>query len=524
MKKNKMTHKQKLQRIWNDPKLFIENFIQIVDKKGDVVPFKLNIMQDDFLKQMENEKYTILLKSRQVGGSVLCMAYAIWIAITKPNSTCLLMSFSKDSAAGIFAKLKQMYFSIPDVLRPKLTNNSKEELRLANGSRIVTATCGTKDVARGLTLRYAHLSEVGLMNENVERQLVAIEQALAPNAKIVLESTAQGYNHFSNIWNKAKNGENMYNPYFANWIDNKVMFQDDYDLAVDMWKARNNGNVLTVAELDVEELDLYNNLGATIEQLMWRRLIIANKGGGEKGLGYFHQEFPSTDTEAFISTGNSVFDSKKIEERLRYLPKHLNRNELKDLNEILKQYLNQSLFLWEKPKPDMKYYLGVDSAEGVGSDFSVIEIFSEEGIQVAEFRNNKIAPHIFAQVVFELGMYYNYGQLIVEKASAGHTVVSKLRHDYRYRNMYMHKEYDQRGRAKKKVGYVTNSKTKPLMINKFRELFEENQIVINSKTLLEEMKVFKIEGDKMGAISGMHDDCVMAASMCLMGFDGVWYV
>ena len=218
------------------------------------------------------------------------------------------------------------------------------------------------------------------------------------------------------------------------------------------------------------------------------------------------------------------FDSKKIEERLRYLPKHLNRNELKDLNEVLKQYLNKSLFLWEKPKPDMKYYLGCDSAEGVGSDFSVVEVFSEEGVQVAEFRNNKIAPHLFSEVVYQLGMYYNYGQLIVEKASAGHTVVSKLRHDYRYRNMYMHKEYDARGRAKKKVGYVTNSKTKPLMINKFREMFEENQIVINSKTLLEEMKVFKIEGDKMGAISGMHDDCVMATAMALMGFGGVWYV
>lgn len=521
MAKLTMTHEEKIKIIWNDPRLFIENFIQIVDKRGKIVPFRLNELQDDFLSQME--KYNIILKSRQLGFSVFALAYSLYISITRANSTCLLMSYSIDSATGIFEKLKQMYFTIPDVIKPSLINNNKKELKFENGSRIIVATCGNKDVARGLTISFAHLSEVAFMKDTISKQLLAIEQALTPSAKIILESTANGYNYFSEIWNKAKSSENMYKPYFANWYENKSMFKDDYINAVEIWKARNNGELLTLAELDAEELDLHK-LGATIEQLMWRRLKIANNGGGDKGLQNFYQEFPSTDTQAFISTGNSVFDSKKIDERLRYLPRHLNRNQLKGLKDILQNYLNNSLFIWEKPKLDMKYYLGVDSAEGVGQDYSVIQVFSEEGVQVAEFRNNKIAPHVFAQVVLELGKYYNRGQLIVEKASAGHTVVSKLRHDYRYRNMYMHKEYDARGRAKKKVGYVTNSKTKPLMVNKFREMFEENQIVINSKTLLEEMKVFKIEGDKMGAISGMHDDCVMSTAMAIMGFDGVWYV
>jgi hypothetical protein len=434
------------------------------------------------------------------------------------------MSYSIDSATGIFEKLKQMYYTIPDVLRPELINNNKKELKFKNGSRIIVATCGNKDVARGLTLKFAHLSEIAFMKETLPKQLLAIEQALVPGGKIVLESTANSFNYFSELWQKAKDGENMYKPYFANWYDNKTMFADDYVNAVEIWKARNNGNVLTVAELDAEELDLYSK-DATIEQLMWRRLKIANAGGGDKGLQNFYQEFPSTDIQAFISSGSSVFDSKMIEERLRYLHKHLNRNELKDLDEVLKQYLNKSLFIWEKPKVDMKYYIGVDGAEGVGQDYSVLEVFSEDGIQVAEFRNNKLAPHLFSEIVYLLGVYYNYGFLVIEKASAGHTIVSKLRFDYRYRNMYMHKEYDARGNARKKVGYVTNSKTKPMMINGFREKFEENQIVINSKILLEEMKVFKIEGDKMGAIKGRHDDCVMATSMALVGLDkGIWYI
>jgi hypothetical protein len=517
-----MNNNVKLKKILSNPKVFIENFLHIVDKRGNLVPFKLNEMQDDFHRNMS--KYNIILKSRQLGFSVYCTAYALWIATTQPNSTCLLMSYSIDSATGIFEKLKQMYYTIPDVIRPELINNNKKELKFKNGSRIIVSTCGNKDVARGLTLKFCHLSEVAFMKDTLPKQLLAIEQALVPDGKIVLESTANGFNYFSELWQKAKNGENMYKPYFANWYDNKTMFADDYTNAVEIWKARNNGKVLTVGELDSEELDLHSK-GATIEQLMWRRLKIANAGGGDKGLQNFYQEYPSTDIQAFITTGNSVFDSKKIDERERYLPKHLNRNDLKELNNVLKQYINSSLFIWEKVKPDTKYFLGVDSAEGVGQDASVLEVFSEEGIQVAEFRNNKIAPHLFAEVVYYLGLYYNYGYLVIEKASAGHTVVSKLRFDYKYRNMHMHKEYDARGRAKKKVGYVTNSTTKPMMINGFREKFEEGQIVINSKTLLEEMKVFKIDGDKMGAIKGFHDDCVMSACMSLVGLDrGIWYI
>jgi len=125
--KMKMNNNVKLKKILSNPKVFIENFLHIVDKRGNLVPFKLNEMQDDFHRNMS--KYNIILKSRQLGFSVYCTAYALWIATTQPNSTCLLMSYSIDSATGIFEKLKQMYYTIPDVLRPELINNNKKELK-----------------------------------------------------------------------------------------------------------------------------------------------------------------------------------------------------------------------------------------------------------------------------------------------------------------------------------------------------------------------------------------------------------
>ena len=89
-------------------------------------------------------------------------------------------------------------------MRVELIANNKKELKFVNGSRIICATCGSKDVARGLTIRFAHLSEIGFMKDTIDRQLLAIEQALTPNGKIILESTANGLNYFSELWNKAE--------------------------------------------------------------------------------------------------------------------------------------------------------------------------------------------------------------------------------------------------------------------------------------------------------------------------------
>ena len=97
--------------------------------------------------------------------------------------------------------------------------------------------------------------------------------------------------------------------------------------------------------------------------------------------------------------------------------------------------------------------------------------------------------------------------------------------EYKYSNMYKYKDYDARGIPMKKVGFVTNPKTKPLMINDFVELFETNQIVINSKDLLSEMKMFQFKDGKMEATIGFHDDLVMSFAMAIVGLkSGVNYI
>lgn len=504
-----MTNEEKLKLILNDPLLFIQTFIKIVDKRGKLVSFIPNPQQKYLLNEMD--KFNVVLKSRQLGISVLSCAYSIWLAIRYPNTSCLLMAHSLDGADGIFTKLKQLYGSIPASIRPKLINNNRKELRLDNGSRITVISCGTKESVRGSTLRFVHVSEAAFCNENIDKQILAIEQCLTPDGRIIVESTANGFNFFSDMYSKAAQGESLYKPFFFGWVDDRLMFADEYAQFAKRYIDL-HGQLPSIEELDSSELSLYHR-GATIEQIVWRRLKISNSSESQ-----FAQEFPSTPSEAFVSTGDNVFDNQKVHERLenvrsKSIPMPHN------LPDILKPWYNRGFSLWETPESGIRYFIGVDSAEGLGgsSDYSVAEIIDREGFQVAEFRSNKIKPYEFVEIIECLGRWFNTAYLVVEKASAGQTVCDRLYNDVQYPLMYKYKSWDARGSCKRKPGFETTKQSKQRIIDDFVELHSKDLLCINSDVLLQEMKMFIYKDGSTKASIGYHDDTVMAMAMALFG-------
>lgn len=504
-----MTDEEKLKIIISDPIMWMETFVSVPNKKGEVVTFKLTPQQKYLMKR--KEKYNIVLKSRQLGISTVAMAYSLYLTLTRANTTCLMMSFSMKSVSEIFSKLRAIYDYLPDFVKLKETANNRTELSFVNNSKIIVATCGSKDNARGSTLAFCHLSEVGLMNENLESQLVAIEQALAPGGCMILESTAKGLNKFHDLFQGAVSDENNYYPFFFPWYQDRNMFADEYKEFSEIWKAR-NGKYLTEDELDGAEQWLYEK-GTTLEMLMWRRVKIKNSG-----LDNFKQEFPSTYIEAFLnSDGANIFDVKCIHERLINIDKYSPLLKIpRDIPDIIKQN-KQYLKIWKYPVVGAKYYFGVDSAEGLGGthDYSVIEVLDKEGVQCAEFRTNKIKPYAFAEILYQLAVYYNKALLCIERASAGMTIIEKMKDTYRYYNMMKFKTFDAKGKRTSKWGWETTQVSKPKMINDFVEIFETGQMCVNSKELLNEMKFFQSVDGKMYGISG-HDDTVMAMALAIV--------
>ncbi|MHC1746941.1 MAG: hypothetical protein AB9856_00955 [Cellulosilyticaceae bacterium] len=503
-----MTKEEKFLKVWNDPFLFAKNFITIVDKNGHKVPFEFNPVQKDFASSLN--KYNVVLKSRQMGLSVCTCAIAIHKAITESYSTCLMLSHSEESCRAIFDKLKQMYSTIPSELKPKLLLNNRSELALANGSKISCTTMGKRDKGRGSTLALCHVSEFAFVNsETATKQLLGLEQAIQANGVLIVESTANGNNHYQDLYFKSKNNENAYKGYFYNYVDGACMFQDEYK-EYSMIFRNINGHEFEEDDLTEEERQLFQD-GVPINIICWRRLKIQNSS-----LDQFNQEYPYTDIDAFVTSGSSVFDKKIITN---------NRNRIKqskvkvidkpiDLNQKLADHYKKSLYCYEKPQINHKYIIGADISQGIGKDyhaFIVVDLNTKQ--EVAIFRNNKIRPDECADLLNVLGKYYNKALICVEKASGGIATIQRLYYELHYYNMVRYRSFDDYGKQIIQIGFSTDAKSKGLVINNLREKFEKGIIQINSDIILEEMSYYQCNNGKFGAISGRHDDTIMALAL-----------
>ena len=514
---------KKLEYLWRDENKieWIQTFIKIADKQGNIVPFILTPEQRNFLSALENKN--VVLKSRQLGLSVVCIAESIREVVTRDNCTCALISHNQSSCNAVFDKLKQQFNSLPGWLRPDTVQNNRQALTFKNGSSIVCLTAGNKDLLRGNTITgVCHCSEIAFWKDT-ERHLKALSQACSESSTLILESTANGFNKFSEVYYQAKNGENDYKSFFFGWVNGRTLFQGQYDIAVKKYKATHK-KMITPDEYDEEEKTLAE-LGATPDQILWRRAKIATEGQDT-----FQVEFPNTDTECFLTTGQQLFDNKRINTVLMSITdqkiKPIPIDKIKNLPALLRPFVaNQSLSIWKLPKRGMKYYCGVDCSEGLGQDYSTIICIDADGEMVAQFRNNKIKPYEFTDVIESFGRWYNKALLTIEKASGGHSVIERLRYDKKYMNMTKYKTYDEFQRIIWRVGFDTNNKTKSIAVNDAREWFDKGFVKVVSKDLLDEMKVFVAEDNgKMGAVTGSHDDLVMAFCLCIVGMkNGFWY-
>lgn len=521
-----LANAKKLNWLWQDENeiAWIETFLKIADKSGKIVPFILTPEQKALVGGLEHKN--IISKSRQLGCSVVCCALSIRKCVCHPNTTCVLISHSQESTNKVFAKLKQMFYSLPDCIRPDLLTNNRQELSFVNGSRISCQTAGNKDLCRGDTINgVLHMSEFAMW-KNQEGQMQSLMQAVTESATVIVESTTKGFNLYSQTYMQARNNENDFKSFMFNWINGRTLFIPQYKQAVKSWKARHNGKMLTEDEYDDEEKALAK-LGMTPEQAVWRRGKIA-----ESSLDAFHEEFPSTFEESCIVTGSSVFDNNRvvrlqqaiIEKNIKPLP----LDKITGLPTVLRPHIqNGNLKVWTTPRPKIKYYLGCDVAEGLGGkrDSSTIYVSDKDGRQVAQFKSNKIKPYEFADVIDAMGRWYNKGLLVVEKASGGHACIERLRIDKKYMNMYKCKTYDEFKREIWKVGFDTNNKTKSIAVNDMREWFDKGLIDINSNDLLEEMKTFVAEDNgSFNAVVGSHDDLVSSCWLCIQGMkSSFWY-
>lgn len=185
-------------------------------------------------------------------------------------------------------------------------------------------------------------------------------------------------------------------------------------------------------------------------------------------------------------------------------------------------YEEGTYLVWEQPSLEKIYVVGVDIAEGVGKDASVIQILDitepTSIKQVAIYHNNKISPSEFTPKLREILQHWGDPLAMIERNSCGGQVVDNLKREYNYENIVSWGIDKVVNKASNKLGIIAHTNTKyAAVLNQRYWVNTLKSVQINDINTVMEMKDFvRSKNGLWSAKHGAHDDRVMSLAWALM--------
>lgn len=512
------------------PYLLIPVAFYIVDKKRNTVPFFFNEVQEDFIKQLETlgtNKPFFVLKGRQQGFTSVITAIQLSYAIVRKNFSGFTMADRSDNTQAIFNdKARVVYDRLPSELKPSEKFNSRNEMffdKLNSSWRIATAT---DQVGRSRTLNFVHFSEVAFYECDLASLQAGIGEAITAGAIQVYETTANGFNQAKDLWDS----ETCHNLFYEWWRSPEYRSTEyEYLDTEDAWL--------------IERKRVLEERGCDKEQITW----YCKKYDSYLDKNTIKQEYPITPTEAFVSSGDCVFDKEAINNQLarcsslqgarkgyfeyekEAIPLVNSDGNMVDVEWKIKniKFVDSRdgyITLHEEPRVKTNregevthkapYVLGGDTA-GTGKDFFTGKMICNlDGNTVATLHKQYIDEDLYAEQMYCLGMYYNEALIGIE-INYSRQPTRILQKKYNYPNLYMRERLDGASdRAIMDYGFETTSRTKPIIIGELAQIMRETPWCECDIPTLKEMTTFvKKDNGKLEAIDGCHDDLVMAKAI-----------
>lgn len=449
----------------------INNLYKIKTKEGKTVVFKENNIQ----KQINDctDPKVMILKARQFGVSTNSIIKLFDRTIFNRNQTTCILAHENDALKKLFGIVKFAYETMDEFYKPILDKGggSMYEMRFpAINSKIYVDL-----ESRSETIQNLHISEAAFIKE--QSRIDATTQAVPLTGNISMETTPNGMNHFYDKW---IDKDSTYKRLFFPWY----VFPE-YRICCRL------GSPFSIEETDlITTAKKQYNVDISKEQIAFRRI----KMNELKHI--FSQEYPEDSISCFLSSGNPFFDLSIVKSRLANIPAS-NHNELQ---------------IYEECNPHKNYVCGADTAEGIGGDYCTAAIYCVESRKQVATLRGQFKPSDFALRLQQLCSLYVNGQrvyptLAVERNNHGHAVLLELGEHLRYPCLY----HADDGRA----GFVTNSVTKPIMLNCFKDFIEMSPDKINDDVTLQEALTYINENGKLGAVSGKHDDMIIANALAI---------
>jgi hypothetical protein len=442
-----------------DPVHFIKKHCKIISLDYGLVPFNLYEYQVKFIQEMHENRKVISMQPRQMGKTQTVAAYLLWYTIFKPAMTVAILANKGAAAREILDRYQEMYEGIPYHLQQGIKVWNKGNITLENKSKIFTGATTAAGI-RGKSVNFVYIDEAAIIPNNVAEAFFAATYptiSSGKTTKVVLTSTPLGYNHFWKFWNEALNDINGFRAYEVKYYDHP-----NRDLA---W--------------------------ATEQKKMLGELK-------------YNQEVLC----AFLGSSNTLIDPGAIAKMSAIYPIH-----------SIKEGSNAGLDLYEsaiKGERPHAYVITVDTSKGVGGDYSAFSLFDVTTTPyklVGKYRNNKIAPLLFPNIINKVAREYNDASVLFE-INSSEQVPHILHYELEYDNI-LYVSPTKNGQAvsggfgSPRLGLNMDRKTKRIGCSNLKSLIEEGKLLVFDQDLIAEFSTFIQVKDSFAADEGYHDDLVM---------------
>lgn len=545
--------------------IYTERNLMIEDKDtGEVIPFIFNWAQKKLVELVMADiaagipvRY-IILKARQMGLSTVIEALGFWWTTTHRNIKTVIIAHESEAVDTLYDMFKryfdnshiqfqpsrkynnkrQLVFDVEDKVKEEYKERGERHPGLGSSIKTMVAKEGK---GRSQNIKFLHGSEVAFWEARADFVSSALQAVpLAANTFVFLESTANGVGgFFYKAWFAAKAHKSNLKAIFFAWHEHNA-----YELEAPA------GGLSYYDDEESKLLELFLKNG--YEQWRWDRKIVWRREKKKEFLDdpkKFYQEYPSTDMEAFLASGRPKFDMEMLVKMWQYAeehPEHVYGQVVPNIDTRSKdRYVFQEvpvsmegtdptpLKLWERPiqsnpnthEEAKKYVIGVDVSEGKlnkesdkkENDYSVIDVTRVDNLKTVARWRGHIDPDLLGQVVYDIGIYYNRALVGVEVNNHGLTTIQSLRNKS-YPNLYM-RETNEENRFQERtavMGWRTDKKTKPIIVNNLGKAIREGDIIDLDVVFLSECQTYIVDDQGFtNAQEGQFDDTVMAKAIAL---------
>jgi hypothetical protein len=426
-----------------DPAYFCKKYVKVVHLDKGLVPFRLYPYQEEMFKHFNDNRFNIVLACRQSGKSISSVGYLLWYALFHPEKTIAILANKGMTAREMLARVTLMLENLPFFLQPGCKALNKGSLEFSNNSRIIAAATSGSSI-RGMSVNLLFLDEFAFV-ENAAEFYTSTYPVISSgkDTKVIITSTANGIgNTYHKIWEGAVQGVNEYKPFRVDWWD--VPGRDE------KWKEQ------TIANTSVLQFD---------------------------------QEFGNT----FFGTGNTLIEGQVLLD-LR-------------AREPIERLEGGDLCVYEKPIEDHQYIMTVDVCQGRGQDYStfnIIDVSTRPFKQVCVYRNNKISPILYPNIIYKYATLYNEAYTVIENNDQGMVVCVGLYQDLEYENIHL--ESAVKANA---IGIRMDRKVKRIGCSSIKDIIEAGKLQIVDENTIMEISTFVSKGQSFEASDGNHDDLMM---------------